>query len=78
MFAGVPFARTHGLIQLVQKVPARLRVSIPLAELAPLNRYAVEIRYPIGEEAVTGDEARTALATSRRVHALALRAIGSS
>ena len=58
----MPVARTHGVIQLVQMLPGPLALSIPLADLAPLNRYAVEARYLIGEEPLTGDEARAAIA----------------
>jgi HEPN domain-containing protein len=77
VFAGVPFARTHDVIQLVQMLPHDLAPSIPLADLAPLNRYAVEARYPTGEEALTGGEARAAIAVSRRVRAAVLQAVGS-
>ena len=76
VFAGVPFARTHDVIQLVQMLPRDLALSIALADLAPLNRYAVEARYPIGEEPLTGDEARAAIALSRRVRAAVLQAVG--
>ncbi len=76
VFAGVPFARTHDVIQLVQMLPGDLAPSIPLADLAPLNRYAVEARYPIGEEPLTGDEARAAIAVSRRVREVVLQAFG--
>ena len=75
--AGVPFARTHDVLQLFQMLPDDLALSIPLEDLAPLNRYAVEARYPIGEEPLTGDEARAALAVSRRVRALAVGVIGA-
>jgi len=47
--------------------PRDLAPPIPLADLAPLNRYAVEAHYPIGEEPLTGGEARAAIAVSRRV-----------
>jgi len=43
---------------------------------APLNRYAVEARYPIGDEPLTGDEARAAIALARRVREVVLRAVG--
>ena len=76
VFCGVPFARTHDVIQLVQMLPRDLAPAIPLADLAPLNRYAVEARYPIGEEPLTGDEARAAIALSRRVRAAVLQAVG--
>jgi HEPN domain-containing protein len=76
VFADVPFARTHDVIQLVQMLPGHLALTIPLTELAPLNRYAVEARYPIGEEPLTGDEARAAIAVSRRVRAVVLQAVG--
>jgi HEPN domain-containing protein len=76
VFAGVPFARTHDVIQLVQMLPGHLALTIPLSDLAPLNRYAVEARYPIGDEPLTGDEARAAIAVSQRVRAAVLQAIG--
>jgi HEPN domain-containing protein len=74
--AGVPFPRTHDVIQLVQILPRDLALPVALAELAPLNRYAVEARYPIGEEPLTGDEARTAIALARRVRDVVLQAVG--
>jgi hypothetical protein len=40
-----------------------------------IARYAVEARYPIGEEPLTGDEARSAIALSRRVRAAVLQAV---
>jgi HEPN domain-containing protein len=73
--SGVPFARTHDVIQLVQMLPTALASPIPLAELAPLNRYAVEARYPIGEEPLTGEEARSAVDVARRLRAVVLRAV---
>lgn len=57
-------------------LPGHLALTIPLADLAPLNRYAVEARYPIGEEPLTGDEARAAIAVARRVRAAVLQAVG--
>ena len=48
----------------------------PLADLAPLNRYAVEARYPIGDEPISGEEARAAIAVSRRVRVAVLQALG--
>jgi HEPN domain-containing protein len=70
VLAGVPFARTHDVIQLRGLLPPGLALPVPLADLAPLNRYAVEARYPIGEEPLTGDDARAALAVARRVRGL--------
>ena len=75
--AGVPFARTHDVLQLVQILPRDLALAIPLADLAPLNRYAVEARYPIGDEPLTGDEARAAIALARRVREAVHRALDS-
>jgi HEPN domain-containing protein len=71
----VPFARTHDVIQLVQMLPATLAPPISLSELAPLNRYAVEARYPIGEEPLTGEEARSAIDVATRLRAFVLRAV---
>jgi len=70
VLSGVPFARTHDLIQLRGLLPAAQALPVPLSDLAPLNRYAVEARYPISEEPLTGEEARAALGVARRVRAL--------
>lgn len=77
VFGGVPFARTHDVIQLVQMLPQDLALSVPLADLAPLNRYAVEARYPIGDEPLTGDEARAAIALAQRVREVVRGSVGS-
>jgi HEPN domain-containing protein len=76
VFAGVPFARTHDVIRLAQLLPGDLAHPVPVADLAPLNRYAVEARYPIGEEPISGEEARAAIAVSRRVRVAVLQALG--
>jgi HEPN domain-containing protein len=75
VLAGVSFARTHDVIQLSGLLPADLALPVPLPDLAPLNRYAVEARYPIGGEPLTGEEARTALAVAQRVRGLVKDAI---
>jgi HEPN domain-containing protein len=77
VFGGVPFARTHDVIHLVQMLPRDLAFPVPLAGLAPLNRYAVEARYPIGDEPLTGDEARAAIALAQRVREVVLGSVGS-
>jgi HEPN domain-containing protein len=71
VLAGVPFARTHDVIQLAGLLPPNLAQPVPLEDLAPLNRYAVEARYPIGEEPLTGEEARAAVSVAQQVHAWA-------
>lgn len=70
-------AKAEEDLQLVQILPQEPSLAVTLAELAPLNRYAVEARYPIGEEPLTGDEARAALALARRVREAVHRAIDS-
>ena len=57
-------------------VAPRTGLAGPSADLAPLNRYAVEARYPINEEPLTGDEARDAIALARRVREAVLRVVG--
>jgi HEPN domain-containing protein len=76
VFASVPFARTHDVIRLAQLLPGDLAHLVPVADLAPLNRYAVEARYPIGDEPIGGEEARAAIAVSRRVRVAVLQALG--
>jgi len=74
---GVPFARTHDVIQLAGLLPSDLALPIRLEDLAPLNRYAVETRYPIGDEPITGEEARATMVVAQRAHAWARDALRS-
>jgi HEPN domain-containing protein len=42
---GVAFPRTHDLMELLPLVPGAAGLSLTVAELGSLNRYAVETRY---------------------------------
>lgn len=63
----VPFPRTHDLPELLSLVPPDMGLRISLPELALLNRYSVEVRYPGEWEPVTRADARSALKAAKRV-----------
>ena len=64
---GVPFPRTHDLPELLSLVPPDMGIRISPPELALLNRYSVEVRYPGEWEPVTRADARSALRAAREV-----------
>jgi len=70
----VPFPRTHDLLELLSLVPPDAGLVVPAHEMALLNRYSVEVRYPGEWEPVTRTDALDALGAARRVRE-AVRAI---
>lgn len=63
----VPFPRTHDLLELLSLVSPDMGVRVSPTELALLNRYSVEVRYPGEWEPVTRADATSALEAARRV-----------
>jgi HEPN domain-containing protein len=53
--------RTHDLIELISELPDNLRNTIPIEDLAELNPFSVEIRYPGIAEEITRDDAARAV-----------------
>ncbi len=70
----MPFPRTHDLLELLSLVSPDMGVRVSPTELALLNRYSVEVRYPGEWEPVTRADATSALKAARRVRE-AVRAI---
>jgi len=63
----IEFPYTHDLRMLLSLVPAGDKLDIDPVNVIHLNRYAIQTRYPGDLESVDRPEARTALATARRV-----------
>jgi len=63
----IPFPKTHDLIDLLRLVPMKARPALPQTDLALLNRYAVESRYPGDWGVITTEEALEAAAVARRL-----------
>ncbi len=64
--SGVDFPRTHDLTELHRRLPTRLRTTIPIADLAELNPYAIEARYPGPWEPQSRDNAVRAVEIAHR------------
>ncbi len=61
---GLQTPRTHDLVALVNVGKQVLPPEVKAELVQPLNRYAIESRYPGDWEPIEGDEARNALATT--------------
>ncbi len=70
----VPFPRTHDLPELLSLVPPDIGLRISPQEMALLNRYSVEVRYPGEWEPVTRAEAKSALKAAKEMRK-AVRAV---
>mgnify|MGYP006299446157 CR=1 FL=1 len=62
--------RTRDLVELVPLLPEQLRQSVSSDELALLNPYAVETRYPGFYEAISEGDARKAVEIAGRIRAV--------
>lgn len=65
----VDFARTHDLVILVGLAREAGLTEIDASEIAPLNRYAVESRFPGEWDPITLEDATEAVEIARRVRA---------
>jgi HEPN domain-containing protein len=59
--------RTHDLMELLSLLPSGIRPTMPAEELAELNPYGIDIRYPGFFESVTRDDATRALSIANRI-----------
>lgn len=71
----VDFARTHDLVVLVGLARDAGLTQIEPSDTLPLNRYAVESRYPGEWDPITPKEATEAIDIARRVRAAVRRAM---
>lgn len=61
IFGRKPVPRSHDLLELLPLLPDAIRLSLSPEELAELNPFAVEVRYPGVSENVTREEALRAI-----------------
>lgn len=66
-FRAVPFPKTHDLAELLRLVPKTGAPAMSLNEIAIINRYAIEARYPGDWEPITRAEAERAVVIARTV-----------
>jgi HEPN domain-containing protein len=69
----IAFAKTHDLIELTNLLPKEIRSSFSAEELAVLNRYAIESRYPGHWEPIFRPEAEEAFAIADKIRTLIRR-----
>lgn len=67
VFHTVPFPKIHDLLELLPLVPRTIGLGIQPVDVAALNRYAVEGRYPGEWEPITRHDAEAAVETARKV-----------
>ncbi len=67
VFHAVLFPRTHDLVILFNSIPSQDQPNLSLDELAVINRYAVETRYPGDWEPISRQEANEAVGIARTV-----------
>ncbi len=67
IFIGVPYPRAHDLRLLLQLVEGKMVLGLKLSEVASLNRYTIEGRYPGDWEPIGDREAKTALLIAHKV-----------
>jgi HEPN domain-containing protein len=63
----VPFLKIHDLTALLAVVPKKIELGLSLLEIAIVNRYAIDVRYPGDWGAITREEAEEAVAIARKV-----------
>ena len=67
VFRSIHFPKTHDLVVLMRRVDEHVKLTIDITEIIPLNRYAVEARYPGDWDAISRDEAEKAIAIARHL-----------
>ena len=70
----VVFPKTHDLLHLLRLVPEEAPLDLGYKDVATINRYAIEARYPGHWEPIDRDEAVEAVDAARHVRA-AVRAL---
>jgi len=63
----VPFPKTHDLPELLLLVPREVGLEITVSDVAVLNRYAIETRYPGNWEPIAQTDADEAVTFARKV-----------
>ena len=63
----VLFPKIHDLLELLPLVPKTIALSLEPADVATVNRYAIEGRYPGEWEPITREDAEAAVELARKV-----------
>jgi HEPN domain-containing protein len=63
----IDFPKTHDLRYLLELLPVEFNLGLELSEVAFLNRYAVDGRYPGAWDEITRAQAERAIALARKV-----------
>ncbi len=66
-YLGISFPKTHDLVLLYNRLGGEPRLNVRVEDLQPLNRYAVEARYPGDWEPIGYPAAQEAVAVARRI-----------
>jgi HEPN domain-containing protein len=75
-FQKIDFPKTHDLTELLALLPVNLQSGFPPEELADLNPYAVEGRYPGEMETEDRTDAKSAIELSLKVRSVVRKILG--
>ena len=67
IYCSIQFPKSHDLVGLVNLLPHNYRPDLPVEDLAVINRYAVDARYPGDWEIVTRQEAEESVTIAKEV-----------
>lgn len=67
IYRGVDFPRTHDLVALFNLLRPVESLNLHVQDIQPLNRYAVEARYPGDWEPIGESEARSAFEMAKKI-----------
>ena len=73
LYQGLAFPRTHDLRLLLDLISAQVSLGLQREAVIPLNRYAIEGRYPGDWEPITATDAQRASEVARAVRRAVLR-----
>jgi len=73
LYRGIAFPKTHDLRLLLDLIPTDISLELQREEVIPLNRYAIEGRYPGDWEPITPAEAQHAFEMAQAVRQAVLR-----
>lgn len=63
----IPFQKTHDLVVLYNLLSGASTLAVPIEQIQPLNRYAIEARYPGDWTPISMAEAAKALGMAREI-----------
>lgn len=66
-FLGIDFPKTHDMMELIALVPPHQRLAISIEDLAELNPYAIETRYPGDWDPQSREDALHAVSLAKKI-----------